>query len=490
MASDSKWSTLSQSQGDSDRYDRDAFVAWIDDEIWLIDEAIERQLQAVVSHPKFVALQSRWFGLALLVNHRYELGYRSLKIKILDASWAELMADLRDASEPIDSQLWHWVYRSEYDTNGGEPFGLMLIEHRIGRLGDGLTPTELRCIEKMAVIFAESFCPVMLGVDPKMFGVETMRHIERLTDGDLRDWFRRDEFGRWRDFRAKMESRFVGLVLPKIRVERQALARRASRLIESPSEAWRSTHEGVWIEGFYAFATVVMRAFVRHGWFAELRGFRNDADDAASIRNREIRGASDPYDHGGLIPLAPASPLPTEVDRKSRERHDPASRRAVEITIGERRDETLADLGFVPIVTITGENRLLFLSNQSLFDPRSMVRDRVTVELQMASMLQYSLCISRFAHRLKGMMRRRLGSGIDLDLIRKQLEQWLSQFVLNNDIADAYEKSRKPLRRGEVRLKPASGKGNYSCELTLQPHDQYDRAAGLLTYITRIRNTE
>ncbi|HRF00578.1 MAG TPA: type VI secretion system contractile sheath large subunit [Pirellulaceae bacterium] len=472
----------------ADASERARTIAELDDAIWDLDDRIERQLNEVLAHPKFLGLQSRWFGLANLVEHRTSLGYRALKVKFLDASWNDLIADLKNAAVPVDSQLWHWVYRSEYDTNGGEPFGLMLIEHPIGRPGQGLTPTELRCLEKLATIFSEAFCPVLLGIDGRMFGVEIGR-LDRLSDRDLRDWFGRDEFARWRELRARPETRFIGLVLPRIRLDRRRLAAAVEAAGTGIGRALRTSHDGIWVEGFHAFAAVVMRAFVRHGWFAELRGFRNDADDVASIRNAEAREGSDPYDHGGLVPLPPAPPLPTEVYRPERARHDPGSRRAVETAIDERRDEVLADLGFVPIVSIAGENRLLLLSNQSLFEPRA-IGSEMTVELQMSSMLQYTLCISRFAHRLKGMMRRRLGSGVDTDRIGRELERWLSQFVLNNDIADAYDKSRKPLRRGAISIREAGGKGNYAVELTLQPHDQYDRAAGQLTYVTRIREIE
>ena len=73
--------------------------------------------------------KARWRGIAWLVEDA-ELSNR-LKIKILNVGWPEICRDLERAIEFDQSQLFRKVYEEEFGSPGGEPYGLLVIDHEV-----------------------------------------------------------------------------------------------------------------------------------------------------------------------------------------------------------------------------------------------------------------------------------------------------------------------------------------------------------------------
>ncbi|MCZ7837235.1 type VI secretion system contractile sheath domain-containing protein, partial [Atlantibacter hermannii] len=74
---------------------------------------ISRQLDAVMHHEQFQAVESLWRGLKHLVDRT---DYRqNVRTEILDVSKDALRQDFEDAPEIIQTGLYWHTYVSEYD---------------------------------------------------------------------------------------------------------------------------------------------------------------------------------------------------------------------------------------------------------------------------------------------------------------------------------------------------------------------------------------
>ena len=80
------------------------------------DAAISRQLNYILHHPKFQALETSWRGLHYLVSNT-ETSSR-LKVRVLDATFDDLYRDLDKAVDFDQSGLFNLVYEEEYGTFG------------------------------------------------------------------------------------------------------------------------------------------------------------------------------------------------------------------------------------------------------------------------------------------------------------------------------------------------------------------------------------
>src|ERR1700761_4437865 len=92
-----------------------------------IDRKLSDQLNAVMHHPKFLALEGSWRGLNYLVMNS-ETG-TSLKIRVLNLPKRDLGRDLQRAVEFDQSQLFKKIYENEFGTPGGEPYGALIGDY-------------------------------------------------------------------------------------------------------------------------------------------------------------------------------------------------------------------------------------------------------------------------------------------------------------------------------------------------------------------------
>ena len=91
----------------------------INDRIAEIDALLSDQVNAIMHHPDFQALEASWRGLHYLV-HESETS-PTLQIRVLNTSKKELLRDLERAKEFDQSALFQKVYTSEFDVFGGTP---------------------------------------------------------------------------------------------------------------------------------------------------------------------------------------------------------------------------------------------------------------------------------------------------------------------------------------------------------------------------------
>src|SRR5262249_34510923 len=179
-----------------------------------------------------------------------------VKLKVLSLSWAELCRDLERAVEFDQSQLFQKVYESEFGMPGGEPYGLLVVDHEVRhRPAPGAPSDDVNALAQLSAVAAAAFVPTVLAASPALLPVEGVGELAVVTD--LGDPFRGPEFPRWRSLSGREDMRFVAVALPRV------LARPPWDDDPARVDGFRyaeyapGVESRVWMNAGFAFASVV-----------------------------------------------------------------------------------------------------------------------------------------------------------------------------------------------------------------------------------------
>jgi len=470
------WSAARVAVGE--RLSRREVVERIGVDIALLDDAIGRQLDTILHHPRLQQLEASWRSLAWLVGRTEEAsdasageeGRGRVQVRLLSASKRDLARDREGAIEFDRSALWRKVYEDEFGIAGGTPYGLLVADYAFGN-----HPEDVDLLSGLAEIAAASFAPLVASPQADLLGMESLHDLDRLPSLD--SLHAGPEFAKWRGLRGREESRFLGLALPRVLArlpydgwiggsdvasEREkSWARRGFRYrerVDGPGGGKR-----LWTSAAWAFAGVIIAEYCRSGWFSDIRG--------------GSRGAAG----GGLV-----EGLPTEtfgVSEPFAYRRGPA-----ETMITQPSERQLSSAGFIPLCASGSDGRAVFHSNQSVHAAKRFDRAEATGNARISAMLQYMLCVSRFAHYLKVMARDKVGSVATADDLEHMLNEWVHDYVTPDDRASAETRARLPLRAAKVEVRDEAGTGGgYRVVMHLQPHFQLDELAASVRLATSIR---
>ena len=441
--------------------DRSALLAALDRDVAAIDALICAQVNAILHARPFQGLEARWRGLLSLTEAAAPSP--RTKVRMLSASWPEIVRDLSRAADFDQSELFNKVYASEFGMPGGEPFGLIIGDYEVQHRPSEDHPTDdISALKALSAVAAASFSPVVLGASPRVLQIASFRELGRPID--IRAIFRQAEYQRWLALRRGEDMRFIGLTVPRtlMRLPYQPDIRRIDGF--NFREATHAlTGEGyLWGSAAFAFGAIVIRAFAENGWFADLRGAPRD----------EVRG--------GLVTNLPAPSFAT--DRKG-----VALKPSLECILSDAHEKDLADLGFIALRNMPFTSYSVFYGNASLQDPVAYDRASAQANSKLSSMLQYVLCVSRFAHYIKVLGRDRVGSLMTAEECEAFLQRWLTGYCEGSDNASHEAKARFPLREGRVDVREAAGKpGSYTCAIFLRPHFQLDDIATGFRLVTEL----
>lgn len=436
-------------------------VGFLVRDIARLDDLINRQVNAILHHPTFQAFEASWRGLRYLVDQADDAD--GVKIRVLHLTWRELVRDQERALEFDQSQLFRKVYNEEFGTPGGEPYGILLGDYAIRHRPSPDHPTDdMAALHGAAGVAAAAFAPLIVGAHPSLLDMESFSELERARN--LQQTLSATEYTKWNSLRQTDDARFVGVVLPRV------LARAPYDEQRGRADAFRF-HEDVggpdrskylWGTAVYAFGAVAIRAFADSGWFAELRGVGVDG-----------RGQ-------GLAPnLA--------VDYFATDKRGIAAKCSTDVAITEPREKELSELGLIALCHCADTELSAFFGNMSLQRPAPYDRDAGAINARMSAMIQYILCVGRFAHYLKVMARDRVGAVTDATSVEDQLQRWLLNYTTANSDLDESLRARYPLREARVQVREAPGKpGNYQCVMHLCPHAQLDQVLAAVRLSTEL----
>jgi len=367
---------------------------------------------------------------------------QQLKIKVLNTSKKELVKDFKTAIDFDQSALFKKVYEEEFGTFGGAPFGALIGDFDVGRGAE-----DMYFVEQMSHVAAAAHAPFISAAAPELFGLETFTDLGK--PRDLAKVFDTVDYAKWKSFRESEDARYVGLTLPRF----------LGRLPFNPKDGL--TTEGfnfeervngqdhskyLWVNTAYAFAARLTSAFEQYGWCAAIRG---------------VEG-------GGLVEDLPTHTFKTDDG-------EVALKCPTEVSVTDRREKELSDLGFIPLVHCKDTDYAAFFGAQSTQKGRKYDSDAANANAVLSTQLQYIFSICRIAHYLKAILRDKVGSFASTAEVQAFLGGWISQYVTTDDMASQDVKAAYPLREASVEVQEVPGKpGAFRAVAFVRPHYQLD----------------
>ena len=440
---------------------RRRLVERIDRDIAAIDRLMSEQVDAILHHSRFQRLEASWRGVWYLARQVEDPA--RIKVKLLDASWAEVCRDQDRAIEFDQSQLFDKVYSTEFGMPGGEPYGVLIGDYEVRHRRSSAHPTDdVAALKGIAAVAAAAFAPFIVGAAPSLLGLDSFQDLTLTID--LNTIFKQKDYTAWRSLREIDDARFVGVTAPRI-------------LMRLPHEdapgnrfdfRYREKVEGpdlekyLWGPASYAFGSILIRAFADYGWFADIRGAPRDALT------------------GGLVTDLPVHCFGTDADGI-------AIKYSTDVSISEKQEIELSNLGFIPLSKCKETEYSVFYSNQSIQIPKRYDKKIAVANARLSSMLQYMMCVARFSHYVKVIGRDRVGAFTTPEECQDFLYRWLMRYCTSNDNAPLSQKARFPLREANVQVREQAGRpGDYLATVHLRPHYQLDQVVAGFRLVTEV----
>jgi type VI secretion system protein ImpC len=426
--------------------------ATLDARVAELDQLISAQLSEVMHAAEFQKLESSWRGLHYLCKHT-STG-EQIKIKVLNTTKKELVRDFKTAIDFDQSALFKKVYEEEFGTFGGAPFGALIGDFDISRQAE-----DMYFAEQMAHVAAAAHAPFISAASPELFGLDTYTDLGK--PRDLAKVFDTVEYAKWKSFRESEDSRYMALTLPRFLGRlpfnpKDGLTTEGFNFVEEVTGSDHSRY--LWINTAYAFGARLTAAFETYGWCAAIRG---------------VEG-------GGLVEDLPTHTFKTDEG-------EVALKCPTEISITDRREKELSDLGFIPLVHCKNTDYAAFFGAQSAQKPKKYDSAAANANSVLSAQLQYMFSVCRIAHYLKAMMRDKIGSFASADNVEAFLNKWIQQYITTDDMATPDVKAQFPLREARVEVSEVPGKpGSYRAVSFIRPHFQLDELTVSLRLVAEL----
>jgi len=421
----------------------DTFKALLSQLIAQLDLTLSKQMSLIISDDKFQTLEARWQGLKNLVTVPYNK--QRIKVKCLDLDWQSVSNDVNLSSSLKRSQLYNKIANNELNTLGGEPFGLIVVDHHVSsQLNDFSDYDDLYTLELLGALGQHCLCPFIMSPDESFFGeadakwLSDINRVKKVINGP--------DYSSWQKLRQLTSSRFIGLTLPKLKL-RSHYQNYSCGFVFNETSAHKQ--KGLYGYAHFAFASTLIREFNRISWFGFLKSRWNDRLQGAVVNIPEST-VTHPWN----------TPQPR-------------------VRLFGNIAQFYAKQGFIPLAHSPLTTKYYFMDNHSVWSSQGHTEGNVL------SLIQTTLICSRIAHYLKVQIRELLGSFLSANECEQYLSKWLSKYVSNVSSANDETLAKYPLRNASVTVKEAdNATGEYFCEVSLQPQYQFDMFAGQILLTT------
>ncbi len=427
--------------------------ALVDDMISELDRQLSGQMDEILHNGEFQKLESAWRSLKFLVD---KTDFReNNKIEILNATKQDLLDDFEDAPEITKAGMYRKVYTAEYGQFGGQPYGMI-----IGNYEFGPGPQDISLLQSMASVSTMAHAPFIAAASSEMFGITDFSTLPNLKD--LKSIFEGPQYIKWQAFRESEDSRNVGLTLPHfiLRIPYGADTKPAKRFNYSENVS-DGNDSFLWGNAAFAFASRVADSFAKYRWCANIIGPQGGGAVEDLITYQ--------YDAMGEL----QTKIPTE------------------ILISERREYELAEEGFISLSMRKGSDNAAFFSANSVQKPKNfgISKEGKEAELnyRLGTQLPYTFIINRLAHYIKVIQRENIGTWKERGDLEKELNNWIRQYVADQDNPSPGVRSRRPLRQAEITVSDVEGDpGWYRVSLKVRPHFKYMGASFTLSLVGKL----
>ena len=411
----------------------------VDDFIAEIDQQISAQVNEVLHNQDFQKLESAWRSLRYLVDNTEFR--QNIRIEVLNASKEDLLEDFQDCKDWQKSGLFKTVYRDQYNTFGGNPYGMMVSNYEF----DYRSP-EIELLTEISRVSAVAKCPFLASPSAKMFGKkeESFTGLPRMAE--MYEIFEQPQYTKWNSFRDSDDARYVGLTMPRFLLRKPYTIEDQDVKDFTFQEDVRTEHHDRYLWGNAAFAMAgrMTESFANFGWYNSVVGPTS----------------------GGTVP-----DLPLHQYESTGQYH---TKIPTETLISEDMDVDLCNFGFIPLVMRKGSDNAAFFDAPSARrvgkfpDTAEGKEDETRARLGMS--LPYLMISCRIAHYLKVIWRENMGRVMDAEKMIKEINKWLSQYCRTGTMDDRLA-AKYPLKEIQVTAEPVPGKpGMFKSEIQMIPH--------------------
>jgi len=400
-----------------------------------IDSFLTAEINEILHHPDFQALEATWRNLHRLVKStHYD---PNVKIRILDTTKEEILLDAECAADFDTTGLFKLFYEDGYGTFGGDPYGVIVSDFEFTKSLD-----DLECLKAIARVASAAHAPFIASASPELFGLSSFADLEKIKS--LEKLFKSSEFNSWNSFRAMEESKYIVLTLPKF-ITRLPYGEDGIRVKEFNFKEKLGNKEDdkfVWGSSAFLLAEKIIHSFQNYGWFQNIRGFEG----------------------GGVVADLPVYQYKDELGNKFEK--SPA-----QVILTDRRERELEYFGFLPLSYKKNGNFAVFFSSTTIHKVREYESDLANANAYLITELPYLLSMSRFAHYLKVIAQNKIGSFTSKEDLDNCLNKWISKYVLADDEASQKEKNMRPLREARINVVSVPGMpGVYRTFIYIRPH--------------------
>ncbi len=414
--------------------------ALVDEMIAGIDEKLSTQVDAILHDEQFQKLESAWRGLKYLVDHT---DFReNCKVHIMNVSKEQLLDDFEDAPEVVQSGLYKSVYAEEYGQFGGEPYGMI-----VGNYDFGPGAQDIKLLQNVASVSTMSHAPFVAAAGPKFFGIESYEELPNLKD--LAGIFEGPQYAKWRSFRESEDARQIGLACPRFLLRLPYGGETVPAKTFNYEETVSDSHDSfAWGNAAFTFAANVAKSFSSYRWCANIVGpMGGGAVEDLPVYNFESMGQIQ-------------TKIPTEVN------------------VSDRKEFELAEEGFMALTMRKGSDNAAFFSANSAQKPKKFANTpegkEAETNYKLGTMLPYTMIMNRLAHYIKVIQRENIGTWKERGDLENELNNWIRQYVADQDGVAASVRSRRPLRRAKITVSDVEGDpGWYRVGMEVRPHFKY-----------------
>ncbi len=426
--------------------------AALDEMLAEVDKKLSLQVDAILHHPDFHKMESTWRSLKFLVDRT---DFReNIKIEVFNVNKGQLLEDFEDAPEVPKSGLYKTVYTAEYGQFGGKPYAAIVGNYELGA-----GPQDMKLLQYMASVAAMAHAPFITAASPNFFGVVDFNTLPHLKD--MKSVFEGPQYTKWQSFRETEDARYVALTLPRFLLRLPYGPDQPIKAFNYQEDVSAGHENYLWGNSAFAFASRLTDSFAKYRWCANIIGpAGGGAVEDLPLHQFEAMGAIQ-------------TKIPTEV------------------LVSERREFELAEEGFISLTMRKGSDNAAFFSANSAQKPKffgiSKAGKEAELNYKLGLQLPYMMIIGRLAHYLKVIQRENIGTWKERADLERELNDWIRQYVADQESPSPAVRSRRPLRQAQVTVENVEGEpGWYRVGLKVRPHFKYMGAFFTLSLVGKL----
>lgn len=411
----------------------------LDEMIAHIDTLLSAQMDEILHNKSFQELESTWRGIRFLVE-RTNFN-ENVKIDLLDATKEEILDDFENNLDITQSTLYKQIYSAEYGQFGGEPVGAIVADYELDKSNQDMT-----FLNKISSIAAMSHSPLLTSLSAKFFGLDNFGELENIKD--LKSMLEGPQYTRWRTFRENEDAKYTGCMVNRFLTRSPYVPEDNPIKSFNYRETVNNHDDMLWGNGAYAFATRLTDSFADYRWCGNIIGPKG----GGAVKDLPTYT----YENYGSV----QTKIPTEV------------------LITDRREFELSENGFIALTLRRDSNNAAFFSANSALKPKIFPNTpegkAAETNFRLGTQLPYVFLISRLAHYLKVLQREEIGTWKERSDVERGLNEWLRQYISDQENPPADVRSRRPFRSAKVIVSDIAGEpGWYKIELLARPHFKF-----------------